>query len=391
MRCSDTQTVDRRCHLGAMPVGTFMAIVCAAAVLSAATHDVVISLATNDDGQRVFELRGDEKALAAVGDQSEQHFAVYVIFDINSPDPPPVAGEYSVVDGAVRFTPRFPLQPGMRYRAVYRPASGEGDDQRAIIEEFAIPARNTAAAARVVAIFPSAATLPENQLKFYIHFTVAMSRGGAYEHLQLLDGEGKPVDLPFLELAEELWNPTGDRLTLLLDPGRVKQELLPREEVGPVLVAGRHYTLVVDRNWRDAAGQPLAAESRKSFAVTVADEICPNPKKWRLTVPQAGSRSPLVVRFGESLDHALLERMLWVADEEVERVRGDIKIGESESSWQFQPQQPWQAGRYRLMADTLLEDLAGNSVARKFELDARRAATATSKDDVVSVEFQIKE
>lgn len=363
-----------------------------AGLARAAPKEARISLSTNDEGRRVFELRGlNEKHLATIAEQSAQSFAVRVIFDTASPDPPPVAGEYSVVDGAIRFTPRFPLQPGVRYRAVFRSASADGDNQRAITEEFVIPARTTASVARVAAIYPSAATVPENQLKFYIHFTAPMSRGGAYEHMHLLDGEGDPVDLPFLELAEELWNPSGDRLTLLLDPGRVKQELLPREEVGPVLAAGRRYALVVDRNWRDAAGQPLAAEFRKSFAVAAADETCPNPKTWRLTVPQAQARSPLVIRFGESLDHALLERMLWVVDDQGERLRGDIQIGRDESSWQFQPLQAWQPGPYRLMADTLLEDLAGNNISRKFELDARRVVRVATEEEVLSVEFQVKE
>ena len=253
-------------------------------------------LATDSQGRRVFELRGidpDELApIRKVGDR----FAAYAVFDAQVASPPPLAGDYSVVDGAVRFTPRFPLQPGMRYRAVYLAASDEEPSQE-VSEEFVVPARAATAAARVMAIYPTAATLPENQLKFYIQFTAPVSRGGAYEHLRLLDADGKPVDLPFLELAEELWNPAGDRLTLLLDPGRVKQGLKPREEVGPVLTEGRRFTLVLDRRWPDAAGQPLAAEYRKAFGVAAADETCPNPKAWRLKVPPAGSRAALLCRF----------------------------------------------------------------------------------------------
>jgi hypothetical protein len=390
MRRSGTQAIDRRCRLGAIPVGACMAIVSAAAVSSAATHNVAILLAINDDGRRVFELRGDnDDAIAAGGDKLKRLFAVYVVFDTEVADPPPLAGDYSVVEGAIRFTPKFPLQPGMRYRAIYHPSPGNERDP--LSKEFLVPARAVGTATRVAAIYPSAATLPENQLKCYIHFSAPMCRGGAYEHLRLLDGAGKPVELPFLELAEELWNPAGDRLTLLLDPGRVKQELRPREEEGPILAAGRRYTLLVDRNWRDAAGQRLTADVRKSFEVTAADEICPDPKAWRLTLPPAVSQAPLSVRFGESLDHALLERMLWVVDDEGEQLPGDVDIGEGEARWMFRPQQPWQPGRYRLVADTLLEDLAGNSIARKFELDARRAVKPTTEEETVRVEFQISE
>lgn len=389
MKCDAPQIVDRRWHWGAIALGAFVTLLCAAAVSPAAAPEVQISLTVNNDGRHVFELRGvNDKGLAAGGEQSKRPFAVYVVFGSEAGEQPPLAGDYTIADGAIRFTPKFPLQAGMRYRAVYRSASSS---EEPLVQEFLIPPREPGTVPRVMAIYPSATTLPENQLKFYMHFTAPMSRGGAYEHLQLLDADDKPVDLPFLELAEELWNPAGDRLTLLLDPGRVKQELKPREEVGPVLVAGRHFTLVVDRLWRDAAGQPLAAEFRKSFAVAAADEACPDPKTWRLTLPPALSRKPLVVRFGESLDHALLQRMLWVVDENDEQLSGEVEIGEGETSWSFRPEEAWRPARYGLVADTLLEDLAGNSIAHKFELDARKVVRAATEEETVSVEFRIKE
>ncbi|HWB08435.1 MAG TPA: hypothetical protein VG826_04395 [Pirellulales bacterium] len=347
-------------------------------------------LATDTEGRRVFEVRGLDSNEVPPIDEIGHRFAAYAVFDAQVTAPPPLAGHYSVDDGSIRFTPRFPLQPGMRYRAVYRDA-GEESDQTVLSKEFVIPARVVSAAARVAAIYPTTSTLPENQLKFYIQFTAPMSRGGAYEHLRLLDAEGQPVDLPFLELAEELWNPAGDRLTLLLDPGRVKQGLKPREEVGPVLAEGRRFTLVVDRRWPDAAGQPLAGELRKAFRVAAADDTCPKPRAWRLNIPRAGSRLPLVVDFGEPLDYALLQRMLWIVDRRGEPVPGSIEVGEEETSWRFLPQQPWRPAKYRLVADTLLEDLAGNSIARKFELDARQAGNGTAEQETASVEFQVRE
>lgn len=378
--------IRRKCVAPLFAVALLGTVV-TSAVSFAAAPESRIALTRDDKGRAVFELHGAKLGTTPV-DRLQRQFVAYAVFDTPISDQPPLVGNYAIIDGGLRFTPRFPLQPGMKYRAVYRAASGS---EEPLVEEFLVPQRKQTTAPRVAAIYPSAATLPENQLKFYIHFTAPMSRGGAYEHLQLLDADGKPVDLPFLELAEELWNPAGDRLTLLLDPGRVKQELKPREEVGPVLAAGRRFTLVVDRLWRDAAGQPLAAELRKSFAVAVADEACPNPKTWRLSLPSALSRTPLVVRFGEPLDHALLERMLWVVDEQDEQVPGEIDIGQGESSWSFRPEEPWHPGRYRLVSDTLLEDLAGNSIARKFELDARKNAKSATEEETVSMEFQIKE
>ncbi len=56
--------------------------------------------------------------------------------------------------------------------------------------------------------------------------------------MTLLNEKGRKLDVPFLEVGEELWDPTGTRLTLLLDPGRIKRGLKPREDLGPILEAG---------------------------------------------------------------------------------------------------------------------------------------------------------
>ena len=55
-----------------------------------------------------------------------------------------------------------------------------------------------------------------------------MQRGDIYRYIRLLDDEGIAVELPFLEIEQELWSRDGHRLMLLLDPGRVKRELKPR-------------------------------------------------------------------------------------------------------------------------------------------------------------------
>src|SRR3990172_1992569 len=44
-------------------------------------------------------------------------FAVYT----GGADAPPVMGAYTVEGGSLVFRPRFPLAPGVRYRAVFHP------------------------------------------------------------------------------------------------------------------------------------------------------------------------------------------------------------------------------------------------------------------------------
>lgn len=343
-----------------------------------------IHIAQDAAGKCRIELMIESSSEGVNADDWSRRFVVHVVATDETAEGPAMLGSYQAIAGGVRFTPRYPLQPGLRYRAEYCAADGT-----TVSKQFQSPDRPPTAATEVAAVYPTAATLPENQLKFYLHFTAPMGRGEAYDHLRLLDETGSELELPFLEIGEELWDPSGKRLTLLLDPARVKRGLKPREEQGPVLEAGRRYTLVIDRRWRDAAGRPLGAEFRKLFSVGPPDETCPDPRRWQVTPATAGSRGPLVVRLGESLDQALLERMLWVTDPQGQWVPGEIQIGDLEAKWSFIPKQAWQPGNYQLVADTLLEDLAGNSIAQKFEVEATGPTQRAREPERTTIEFTV--
>jgi hypothetical protein len=297
-------------------------------------------------------------------------FAVYVGKKPGRPDLPPMLGSYAVHGTNVRFTPKFPLKPGLSYCVEYFPPPAREVDSPARYEQvFAIPALPRGELAKITAVYPSAEVLPENQLRFYVHFSAPMSRGEAYSHLKLLKEDGEPVDLPFLEIGEELWDTSGKRLTLLIDPGRIKRGLKPREEAGPVLESGHKYTLVITAGWRDESGQPLADDFVKKFAAGAPVERAIDPKEWKITPPAAGKREPLWVRFPQPLDHGLLQRTIQVHDAAGKRVPGEIRVPHQERSWFFSPEQPWTSGAYELVVDTTLEDLAGNRIGRAFEVD----------------------
>jgi hypothetical protein len=336
-------------------------------------------------------LSGKElSALARLGTDSPRWpdvFAVYVERGGKvAGGQPPVLGSYSVEGKVLRFEPRFPLAPGVRYRAVFRPAGGA----KPVEARLFVPKPGRRPTTVVTHVYPSAGRLPENQLKFYLHFSSPMRRGEAYRHIQLLDEKGKGVDLPFLELDEELWDPSGKRFTLFFDPGRIKRGLKPREEVGPALVRGKRYTLVVDRAWRDEEGNPLKESFRKTFDVTAPDDTPPDPKAWKLAPPAAGTRAPLRVTFPEPMDHALLHRLVWVTDPGGRKVAGTAAVGANETRWSFTPDKPWPAGSYHLVADTRLEDLAGNSIGRPFEVDEFRRVDREVKAETVKVPFEVK-
>jgi hypothetical protein len=319
--------------------------------------------------------------------------AVHVENNAAGPDgPPAVFGTYRVEDGVLRFEPRFPPSPGLRYRVTFNPSKLPGHDakERTVTAEFAIPKPPAVATAVVEQVYPTAKVLPENQLRFYLHFSAPMSVGDSYKYVKLLNEAGKEVESPFLELGEELWDRDGKRFTLLIHPGRIKRGLKPREELGPVLEEGKSYTLVVSEKWPDAEGNPLKEGYKKTFRAAKPIDEGIDSKTWKLRPPDAGTRDPLTVTFPAPLDHALLQRVVWVADGQGERVAGKVTVSEEETRWQFAPEKPWKEGEYQLTAETILEDLAGNRIGRPFEVDVLHPIEKEITTKTVGVPFRVK-
>ncbi|HXX94914.1 MAG TPA: hypothetical protein VEN81_14915 [Planctomycetota bacterium] len=298
----------------------------------------------------------------------------------------PILGSQRVEPGSLVFEPRFPLREGLEYRAVFTPPAGSPVERL-----FSLPPPPQGPPTEVLRVFPSTDVLPENQLKFYLHFSAPMSRGEAYRRIHLVEAGGRVVELPFLELGEELWDPSGTRLTLFFDPGRIKRGLKPREEAGPSLEEGKSYSLVVDRDWLDASGRPLKQAFRKSFRAAAPDDTCPDPTRWTLEPPHAGTRDPLTVVFEKPMDAAMLQRVLGVVGAGGAAVAGKIQVDREERRWRLFPDRPWAAGRHELVADTELEDLAGNSIARPFEIDVVRPIDRRIETRTVRLGFDIRE
>ncbi len=118
------------------------------------------------------------------------------------------------------------------------------------------------------------------------------------------------MDLPFLELDDPLWNLDMTQLTLFIDSGRIKREVKPLEDIGPSLVAGKKFRLLIDRQWKDANGNPLVGSFEKKFLVTSPDRTAPDLNSWWLTSPKAGTRQPVDLNFHEPIDHALALRVI---------------------------------------------------------------------------------
>jgi hypothetical protein len=280
-------------------------------------------------------------------------------------------GAYARHQDTLRFTPAFPFDPGRPYhvRLDLSQLPNHASDSRSIATAHVMrPATAGQPTTVVQRVYPSSVQVPENLLRMYVEFSAPMARYGGVASLHLLDDTGEEVKGAFLPLDYEFWSTDGRRFTVFFDPGRVKDGILPNQQMGRALEAGRQYTLVITRDWRDSRGFPLAREYRHSLQVGRAFDDGLTPSKWRIDAPRAGTRSPLVVTFPRPLDHGLLMRALGLRlGEQV--VAGEVQVLPGETQWQFTPARPWAAGAYSLLALSILEDPAGNRIGRPFEIE----------------------
>lgn len=211
-------------------------------------------------------------------------------------------------------------------------------------------------------IEPALPVLPANHLKFYLHFPGPMERGEVFRYLRLaeIDDNGREigeVPEPFREV--ELWDETFTRLTLWFHPGRQKPGVNLNVEIGPILEEGKRYRLEVSERWRDEAGKPLEKRVVHEFRAGPADTTQPDPRLWKITNDGDSVR----VATGEPLDPESLKKRVGVRTANGQAIQVAFSVDAEGFEFDLVP------GLYRVVVDPRLEDLAGNSVARKFNRD----------------------
>ncbi len=292
-----------------------------------------------------------------------------------------IAGRKEKLDQQIWvFYPYLPFTEGMEYVAFY-PGSN--------VLRFQLPKKDHLPT-KVLAIYPEKDTIPENLLKMYLYFSAPMSVGKSYKHLHWMSAEGDTLDLPFLQLEPELWNEDRTRLTLWLDPGRVKRNLVPHQLLGAPLVEGENYILQVDKDWKDKHGKPVEHEMAFQFTVGKADRQKPIPASWKLVQPLNGSRDPLILHFDEVLDYALLQHTITIWDRQDQLIKGSVEVAQQQQEWYFYPDLPWTFGKYQIRIDSKLEDLAGNNLNRLFDVDLQARDQAPTSAIYHFLEFIIR-
>ncbi len=309
-------------------------------------------------------------------------------------DTPPIVGNYWTENNLMFFIPKYPPPPGITYSIVFHARRLTEDyhlkDELPITftKEAYVKDVTLIPETEVVTIYPSADTVPSNLLRIYLYFTNPMGSKDPFEYISLQSDDGVEIEDAFVEVPAGLWDRSRKRLTVLIHPGRVKRGIGPRDTMGPVFEKGKSYTLRISGNWEDDKGLPLVNTVEKIYRVTGADRKIVDPVNWTLTSPTIGTFQPLVVDFGEPLDHALINRMITVIDDQGLPVEGKIEAFQEESSISFIPIYHWKSGSYKLLINPKLEDLAGNNLISVFDLESGNSDQVSSGKSLATIQFK---
>ena len=269
----------------------------------------------------------------------------------------------SADSATIRIEPRFELREGTDY------SLRVGDMTELLVSLPALEATTP----KLAAFEPSQAVIPENTLRVYLRFSEPMARGQVRNVVRLLDQDGNKVPSPFLTLGPELWDFTQTRVTLLFDPGRIKQGVGPNAEVGAPLIDGNGYRLLIDGGMRSAAGEPLGRDAVVSFRVGPAERRPIEPANWQVLVPPAGGNVPISISFERIMDTGAARRLISLRDPQGVIVQGQIET--DGGGWSLSPNAEWVPGKYTLEVDAELEDVSGNTPGVPFDATAGTIGT----------------
>ena len=128
---------------------------------------------------------------------------------------------------------------------------------------------------------------------------------------------------------------------------------------------------------------------QKRFYVSKRDEKIPLVKNWNLlSIPTQKTKDTLIIDFKESLDAILAKESLEIIIEN-KIFDGDYKLYQEERLLKFIPNDFWAKGNYKVQIDDKLEDLAGNNLLRKFDIDLEeKKGSKTERINIIK--FQIE-
>lgn len=285
-----------------------------------------------------------------------------------------------IIEGnSTKFVPIIPFTKGETYEVYY--------DEN-LVGEFTIKFNDEVQNPKLLTIFPETDTVPENLLKMYVVFSKQMQEvKSAKDFITVTDNtNGKEIDV-FLDLETELWNANQTELTLWLDPGRIKKDLIPNKTLGKPIEQGKSYTITFDKNWFDADGNKLEKIYTKEIFVKEKDVEKPNLNQFKIITPKVNTKEKLIVKSSDFLDMMLIEKNVRILYND-KNVSGDFSYSKNSKDFYFQPKDNWISGEYTISIKSKLEDLAGNNFNRLFDRDITKDEKENLKERFLMFNIQ---
>jgi hypothetical protein len=239
-------------------------------------------------------------------------------------------------------------------------------------------------AASVPLVFPSAAVLPENLLRFHVFFQRPPFVDAMPHAVRLLDSTGAQIAHPFLDLQHGLWDGTGKRLTLLLHPGRIKSGLASHAALGSAIRGSQRFQLALDLGALVDDLAPGVRVQTFDFGVDKPVATAFTASVWG-KAPAIGTGEPLHLAFDRSMDRLGLEQAFAVSAPDGRAIPVDLDIAQAESQISLRPRTPWLHSMCRIRIAHDLEDVSGNRQTGAFEQqcpeqNTRRSTRPTESD-----------
>ena len=248
----------------------------------------------------------------------------------------PVAGRDERDGQFLRFTPAFGFVAGQEY-VVRTRRSGEPDR----LTEFRIPREVAAAPALVTGVYPSGDVLPENVLRFYVHFSVPMTPHLASDFVAPAPRIRPRRSCGIHEVQAGAVERGPDAPHGLDRPGPHQAERGHQPRTRPSASEGQRYELTVDEGWPAADGSSVLPSFSKRVQRRRRPEGAAQRRSGgdgdRLDLEHA---SALRIVFDRPFDRHLLDDALHVVDGDGQPIDGTPLPGDTRRRGRSHPPSP---------------------------------------------------
>ncbi len=291
----------------------------------------------------------------------------------------PILGNIKKNDSSLVFLPLVPFGWNQVYTISYNTTT----------DHFLLELPKNYKHLSVEAIYPSASILPSNILKWHIQFSRPINKTNVYEHIQFVDNYGEEISKAILPIENTLTNSKGTLLTLWIEPGRQKRDLIPNQQLGPVFVSGNDYKIIINKELKDQNGVPMLQTSAHKFTIADADRDLINISSWEVLPPVLKTKSSLIINCHESLDYTSALNGVFVIYNN-KKVAGNWEIKDNETKLIFNPLKIWNKGNYIILFNSKIEDLSGNNLNRLFDHKIENNINNSEPKKEFKLEFNIR-